>query len=105
MSDPNFTAEWRNREAFAEAAETLGVPTDCIMATAPDGNNTFVLFTYADDDPDNPRIYRANLRRDGDGILRRTAPPREVPGMWENMKANAEAQLRDKFGPPPTDAA
>ena len=63
-------AEWKNAHAFAEVAETLGVPTDAIMAYLPD---QVVLWTPRPDDPD-PVIHSAKLGRDADGILRASPP-------------------------------
>ena len=85
--------EWGKRADFAEAAEALAVPTDCIMAVVvpPGQTERYCLFSR----PDAPRtIYRVRLARDGYDVLRQSSEAVEMPGLWENI----EAALDDHFG-------
>lgn len=81
MSDEVHT-EWHNSPDFAEAAEALGINTIDVMAMLPD---EIVLFTpYPRED--DPRIFKARLGRDADGILR--------AGPWHYVTRTSEFQDR-----------
>jgi len=78
--------EWGGRADFAEVAETLEVPTDCIMAViVPSGQTeAYALFSR----PDAPMtIYRVRLARDGYGVLRQSSEAVAMPGPWDNIQA------------------
>jgi len=94
--------EWHKALDFAEVAEALGVPTDCIMAARnPEGGQVTVFYTPEDSDLENPTILAATLRRGADGVLFLASQPEEQVGMWDSLKADIEGKLRDQFGEPP----
>lgn len=97
----NIETEWKGRGAFAEIAETLGVPTDCIMAATAGPKKTTVIYTAEPDehgiDPDEP-ILCAYLARDHDGILRTLDVPIMTALTWRDIEADIEAHLRERFG-------
>ena len=62
--------EWHNAPDFAEVAEALGVNTVDVLAVMVD---SVVLYTPAPDD-DDPLIWRTEMGRDADGILRAGLP-------------------------------
>lgn len=97
-----FNARWENRDAFAEAAEALGVPTDQIVAATNMHGNYTVLYCpdpYVEEHPRAQQIWAAVLKRDGDDVLVAVAKRRsEIT--WEQIEAKVEEGLRQKFGEP-----
>jgi hypothetical protein len=97
----NIEAEWKKGPDFAEVAEVLGVPTNCIMAAQPGPKKTTVLYTAEPDehgfDPDEP-ILCAYLARDRDGILRTLDVPIMLGLTWADMQAQIEHGLEELFG-------
>lgn len=92
----NVKTEWHRAPDFAEFAEALGVPTDCIMAAMPGPKKATVLYTAEPDehgfDPDEP-ILCAYLARDGDGILRTLDVPIMLGLTWRDIEANVERAM------------
>jgi len=95
----NTKTEWHRAPDFAEFAEALGVPTDCIMAALPGPKKATVLYTAEPDehgfDPDEP-ILCAYLARDADGILRTTDVPIRLALTWADIEADIERAM-EKF--------
>jgi len=71
--------EWVKGVELHEAAEALGIATAEIMAVHSDGR---ALFTTETETAEDPPIWRAQLRRDADGIL--------VAGPWESIGTVAD---------------
>jgi hypothetical protein len=71
---PNY--EWKHRAEFAEIAESLGIPTDLIMAALPYRNRVTVMFTPTGE-PDSP-VWAAVFRRGEGRLLKQVGPMRLV---------------------------
>lgn len=76
----DIEARWSDRSTFAEVAEALAVTTEEVMAVSSDG---VVLWT--EDRGAGTCVYRAELFRDGDGIMR--AVGEERLGTWEEWSS------------------
>jgi len=77
--------EWGGGADFAEAAEALAVPTDCIMAmiVPPGQTEAYCLFSR----PVEPTlIYRVRLARDGYDVLRQSSEAVAMPGLAETLQ-------------------
>ena len=61
--------EWHNRTRFAEAAETLEITTDCVMAAIDQGDFWAVLYTETPETDEHDWIHYAVLVRDGQRVL------------------------------------
>jgi hypothetical protein len=73
--------EWHKAPDFAEVAEVLGIPTDCVMAMRPGQEQVLVLWTASDDrdlPPEQVTVKAVAMKRDGDGILRLVDLPRDA---------------------------
>lgn len=101
MSDePGYRAEWAGRTQFAEVAEAVGVPTDCIMAAVETDGRVTVMFSRPEDET---VVYGQAFRRDADGVLRAASEPREIPGVLDEIKRDVEADLGRRLGKPHVD--
>jgi hypothetical protein len=94
---PNYRAKWAGRTEFAEVAEAVGVPTNCIMAATETDGRVTVLFSRPEDES---VVYGQGFRRDGDGVLHAATEPREQPGMLDHIKREVERDLGKKLGKP-----
>lgn len=82
----NFNIQTAKRHRFAQHAETVGVPTDCVMMVTLFGDDSIMFFNY----PDNTDIYMCAMRPDARGILSLTLGPQLQPGMWEQILADLD---------------
>jgi hypothetical protein len=108
MSDHEITGpdgrkakiDWSDRTAqiFHDVAELLDTTTDLIMAANQTGRSIVAMYTPGY--PDDRTIWNAAIRVNADGTLRLIR--RERSGLsWDQIEADIEAKMREKFGPPP----
>jgi hypothetical protein len=90
---------WRDRsqQIFHDVAELLGTTTDLIMAAHQHGRGIMALYTPGY--PDDRTIWNAAIRVNADGTLRLIGRERSDLS-WEQMSAEIEAKMREKFGEP-----
>jgi hypothetical protein len=91
---------WRDRtqQIFHDVAELLGTTTDLIMAANQKGRSIVAMYTPGY--PDDKTIWNAGIRVNADGTLRLIHRERSKL-RWDQMEADIEARMREKFGPPP----
>jgi hypothetical protein len=78
------------RVAFAEVAETLGVPTKLILSSVVLPNKDLaVLYTPHLEEGDE-ELYSVILRRGVDRILFISRQPKREEGMWKEMRRGIE---------------
>lgn len=87
----DMETQWSGRSDFAEVAETLGLPTDCVMAVVKVDPHLYALYTPT---PDGREVYRVQLARDGYNVLRQASEAVEMPGLLDNI----HSALDDHFG-------
>lgn len=95
--EPGYRAEWASRTKFAEVAEVVGVPTDCIMAAVETEGRVTVMFSRPEDET---VVYGQAFRRDADGVLHAASEPREIPGVLDDIKRHVERDLAKRYGKP-----
>lgn len=104
MTPPRPRAEWKPGAAFAEFAETLGIPTDHIMGATRNSRGEWTVLWSGDDVNPGGRdapVKRGILRRDDDGILRLVHLPENAGVVGDYLpRDDIEKTLRDKLGPP-----
>jgi hypothetical protein len=92
--------KWRDRtdQIFHDVAELLGCDTDLIMAAHQQGRGIVAMYTPGY--PDDRTIWNAAIRVNADGTLRLTRRERSAL-RWDQIEADIEAKMREKFGPSP----
>lgn len=83
----------RTDPVIVEVAETLGVPTDLVLATTLRNGRQLALFSREGELEENGdhRIYEIELTRDDDDVLRTKGEARYLPGAWQKIVSEAES--------------
>lgn len=100
MTDKPFRTAWANRDAFAEVAEALKIPTDQIVSMLNVHGNIMVMYCpepYNEAKPREQEIWAAVFKRDADEILFLVAN-RKSDLTWAEIEAKIEEGMREKFG-------
>ena len=80
-----FNTRWAKAPAFAEWAEAIGCDAVDVMVAHLPVNESKHDYLIVWSRPGDSCLWRSSLRRDRDGIFRRTQPDAELPGLLERL--------------------